>query len=181
MRVSVKPLVANNFEAAIQTPCIPLHTKTITEKHMKKAITTAQKIKNMIQAGFPNAEIMKAIPKATSQQISNHRYLMKKNAKADKFVAAVLTKSKKIEAGMKIKKEILEEILLERANEVQVGGQHYKSKGIQPWDAIHAWGLGFFSGNVVKYVARHREKNGVEDLKKARHYLDKLIEIMEAK
>jgi hypothetical protein len=34
---------------------------------------------------------------------------------------------------------------------------------------------------VVKYVARHREKNGVEDLKKARHYLDKLIEIMEAK
>jgi hypothetical protein len=158
------------------------------EKHMKKAMTTAQKIKIRITAGETNAEIMKAVPKATSQQISNHRYLMKKNGvtaaenvRANKFVAAVLTKSKEIEAGMKIKKEILEEILLERANEVQVGGQHYKSKDIQPWDAIHAWGLGFFSGNVVKYVARHREKNGVEDLKKARHYLDKLIEIMEAK
>jgi DNA-binding protein H-NS len=103
MRVSVKPLVANNFEAAIQAPCIPLHTKTITEKHMKKAITTAQKIKNMIQAGFPNAEIMKAVPKATAQQISNHRYLMKKNGvtaaenvRANKFVAAVLTKRKRL-------------------------------------------------------------------------------------
>ena len=56
---------------------------------------------------------------------------------------------------------------------------HYRNKTIQPWDAIHAWDLGFFSGNVVKYVARHREKNGVQDLKKARHYLDKLIELME--
>lgn len=64
-------------------------------------------------------------------------------------------------------------------NEVQVGGDHYKSKDIQPWDAIHAWRLGFFSGNVIKYVARHKEKNGVEDLKKARHYLDKLISIIE--
>ena len=69
--------------------------------------------------------------------------------------------------------------ILEKANTKQVGGEHYKDKHIQPWDAIHEWGLGFFSGNVVKYVARHREKNGVEDLKKARHYLDKLIELME--
>ena len=67
----------------------------------------------------------------------------------------------------------------ESPNEVQVGGDHYKSKDIQPWDAIHAWRLGFFSGNVIKYVARHKEKNGVEDLKKARHYLDKLISIIE--
>ena len=77
--------------------------------------------------------------------------------------------------------EAIQTILDRHANKVQVGGTHYKFKDIQPWDAIHAWGLGFFSGNVVKYVARHREKNGVEDLKKARHYLDKLIEIVEAK
>ncbi len=77
--------------------------------------------------------------------------------------------------------EAIQTILDKHANKVQVGGTHYKFKDIQPWDAIHAWGLGFFSGNVVKYVARHREKNGVEDLKKARHYLDKLIEIMEKK
>jgi hypothetical protein len=67
------------------------------------------------------------------------------------------------------------------ANAVQVGGDHYKIKGLQPWDAIHAWGLDFFCGNVVKYVARHEQKGGVEDLKKARHYLDKKIELMEGK
>lgn len=64
-----------------------------------------------------------------------------------------------------------------RANEVQVGGDHYRSKKIQPWDAIVAWGCGFLDGNIIKYVARYRAKGGVEDLKKARHYLDKLIEV----
>lgn len=61
------------------------------------------------------------------------------------------------------------------ANATQVGGQHYKGK-IEPWDAISAWGLGFLAGSVIKYVARYKKKNGVEDLKKARHFLDKLIE-----
>lgn len=62
---------------------------------------------------------------------------------------------------------------------LQVGGDHYKDNKIQVWDAIHDWGLGYFSGNVIKYVARHQKKNGVEDLKKARHYLDKLISMSE--
>jgi len=64
---------------------------------------------------------------------------------------------------------------------VQVGGDHYKDNRIQVWDAIHDWNLGYFSGNVVKYVARHTKKGGLEDLKKARHYLDKLITVWEAK
>jgi hypothetical protein len=64
-------------------------------------------------------------------------------------------------------------------DETQVGGDHYKDNTIQVWDAIHDWGLGYFSGNVIKYVARHQKKNGVEDLKKARHYLDKLISVAE--
>ena len=64
-------------------------------------------------------------------------------------------------------------------DETQVGGVHYKDNTIQVWDAIHDWGLGYFSGNVVKYVARHHKKNGIEDLKKARHYLDKLIAMAE--
>lgn len=63
------------------------------------------------------------------------------------------------------------------ANEVQVGGDHYKRKRIQPWDAIVDWKMGFLDGNVVKYIARWKEKGGIEDLKKARHYLDKLIEV----
>ena len=60
------------------------------------------------------------------------------------------------------------------ANNTQVGGQHYKAKAIQPWDFIAANGLGYFD---VKYVSRWRDKGGLDDLRKARHYLDKLIEL----
>lgn len=63
------------------------------------------------------------------------------------------------------------------ANNSQVGGTHYKSKGIQPWDFIAANELGYFEGNVVKYVSRWRDKGGVDDLRKAAHYLQKLIEL----
>ena len=62
------------------------------------------------------------------------------------------------------------------ANEKQIAGSHYQ-KLIQPWDYIAANGLDFFEGNIVKYVTRWRQKGGVEDLRKARHYLDKLIEL----
>lgn len=63
------------------------------------------------------------------------------------------------------------------ANEVQVSGTHYKNKTVQPWDYIASNGLGYFEGNIVKYVSRWRDKGGVDDLRKARHYLDKLIEL----
>lgn len=66
-------------------------------------------------------------------------------------------------------------------NTIQIGGVHYKLKQIQPWDAIVDWQLGFLDGNVVKYVARWKTKDGVQDLKKARHYLDKLIASEEGK
>lgn len=67
-------------------------------------------------------------------------------------------------------------------NKTQVGGTHYTSKTVQPWAAMQAWMTheefaGFLRGNVIKYVARCNEKGGIEDLKKARHYLDKLIEV----
>jgi len=63
------------------------------------------------------------------------------------------------------------------ANTHQVGGDHYRSMAIQPWDYILSNGLGFAEGNIVKYVTRWQEKGGVDDLRKARHYLDKLIEM----
>ena len=64
------------------------------------------------------------------------------------------------------------------AFDTQVGGDHYKKQGatIQPWAIIDAWGLDFYAGNVLKYILRHQYKDGVEDLKKARHYLDRMIE-----
>jgi len=61
--------------------------------------------------------------------------------------------------------------------ETQVGGDHYKTKAIQPVEYIHANGLGFCEGNVIKYVTRWKEKNGIKDLEKARHYLDILIQL----
>ena len=63
------------------------------------------------------------------------------------------------------------------ALEVQVAGSHYKNKAIQPVQYIHANGIGFFEGNVIKYVTRWREKGGVKDLEKAKHYIDILIEL----
>lgn len=61
-------------------------------------------------------------------------------------------------------------------NQIQIGGDHYKSKAIQPWDFIVTNNLGYLEGNIVKYVSRWKEKGGVHDLKKAQHYLEKLIE-----
>lgn len=63
----------------------------------------------------------------------------------------------------------------------QIGGSHYKDMKIQPVEYIHANGIGFVEGSVIKYVSRWRNKNGVEDLKKARHFLDMLIELESAK
>lgn len=62
------------------------------------------------------------------------------------------------------------------ANDRQHGGTHYQ-KAIQPWDFVAANGIGFFEGNAIKYLARWRDKGGIEDLKKALHYIEKLIEI----
>ena len=61
----------------------------------------------------------------------------------------------------------------------QVSGDHYKSKPIQPVEYIHANEIGFFEGNVIKYVTRWREKGGIADLEKAKHYIEMLIEFEE--
>ena len=63
------------------------------------------------------------------------------------------------------------------ANDIQCGGTHYRDKPIQPWDYITANNIGYLEGNVIKYVSRWRDKGGVEDLRKAQHYLAKLIEL----
>lgn len=63
------------------------------------------------------------------------------------------------------------------ANKIQEGGRHYKEMLIQTWDYIIANKIGYMEGNVIKYVSRWKDKGGIEDLKKARHYLDKLIEV----
>lgn len=70
------------------------------------------------------------------------------------------------------------------ANRRQVGGSHYIDMGVQPWDAMRSWMSpeefqGFLRGNAIKYLARCGAKGGLQDLKKAQHYLEKLIQVQE--
>lgn len=59
----------------------------------------------------------------------------------------------------------------------QVAGTHYKDLKIQPIEYIHANGIPFAEGSVIKYVTRWRSKGGINDLEKARHFIDLLIEL----
>ncbi|WP_417459189.1 DUF3310 domain-containing protein [Kordiimonas sp.] len=65
---------------------------------------------------------------------------------------------------------------MSNANDRQHGGDHYKDRGIQPWDYVAANNLGFFEGNAIKYLTRWEDKGGIQDLEKAIHFIEKLIE-----
>ena len=65
------------------------------------------------------------------------------------------------------------------ANDTQVAGNHYKGKAIQPWDYIVSNKLGYLEGNIIKYISRYSEKGGLADVYKAKHYIEKLIEVLE--
>ena len=67
--------------------------------------------------------------------------------------------------------------IMSKANDIQVGGVHYKQSQYETWDVINDWGLGYFDGNAVKYLSRWRHKGGIDDLRKAKHYIEKLIEL----
>lgn len=59
----------------------------------------------------------------------------------------------------------------------QVGGDHYKDMHIQPVEFIVANNIGFLEGNVIKYICRHHNKNGADDIKKAIHYCELLLDL----
>lgn len=59
----------------------------------------------------------------------------------------------------------------------QIGGDHYKKCGIEPVEYIHANGLDFNEGSIVKYISRHRNKNGAEDIQKIKDYCDIILEL----
>ena len=62
----------------------------------------------------------------------------------------------------------------------QVGGNHYSKYKIQPVECIQHLGLDFLRGNILKYLVRFQDKNGIEDIKKARHYAEMLLEKMKS-
>ncbi len=70
------------------------------------------------------------------------------------------------------------------ANQTQVGDTHYKDMGVEPWDVIDSWPLeqriGYYRGNALKYIMRMGSKDvSLQEVKKAQHYVDKLIEVLE--
>lgn len=60
--------------------------------------------------------------------------------------------------------------------ERQVGGDHYKTMVIQPGDFIRQNGIGWYEGNAIKYICRHKAKGQADDIKKAIHYLELVLE-----
>jgi len=65
----------------------------------------------------------------------------------------------------------------ESALKAQVGGSHYKGMKIQHVDFVHANGIPYVEANAIKYICRHRSKNGRQDIEKASHYLQILLEL----
>lgn len=63
-----------------------------------------------------------------------------------------------------------------KASDEQVGGAHYKHYAIQPAEFVYRNGLGFLEGNAIKYICRHGQKGGRQDVEKAIHYLQLLLE-----
>jgi hypothetical protein len=62
------------------------------------------------------------------------------------------------------------------ANARQVGGAHYKAN-YQHWDLVADLGLGYFEGQITKYIVRHQQKEGLKDVLKCQHFIEKLIEL----
>ena len=66
-------------------------------------------------------------------------------------------------------------------NQKQIGGTHYQKLDPAPWDVILKWNLGYLEGTALKYIARWRDKGGLDDIRKAVHFLEKLIEVESGK
>jgi len=68
-----------------------------------------------------------------------------------------------------------------KSSKKQIGGNHYLKYKIQPVDFIIKNNIGFVEGNIIKYILRFKEKGGVQDLLKAKHYIELLIDTTNSK
>ena len=80
-------------------------------------------------------------------------------------------------ARRRAEEEIISKQKSPKATDKQVGGDHYKDCAIQPVDYIVKNNLDFLEGNVVKYITRHKTKNGIEDIRKVIHYAELILEL----
>lgn len=63
-----------------------------------------------------------------------------------------------------------------KASDKQIGGSHYKDLPVQPGEYIRKNGIGWYEGNAIKYITRHKQKGGRQDIEKAIHYLELVLE-----
>lgn len=73
-------------------------------------------------------------------------------------------------------KRIVKEVYQSEPTNKQIGGNHYQSLAIQPVEYTVKNQLSFLQGNVIKYITRYKAKNGLQDLQKAKHYIDLIIQ-----
>lgn len=116
-------------------------------------------------------DLMKRKPDMSVAQIANKLKVSKVT------VYAVRSKMSKEQAESVPYEGVVVAEPVATADTKQVGGNHYTSLDIQPWMVIENNNMGFFDGNALKYIMRYRAKGGVKDLEKARHYIEKLIEM----
>jgi hypothetical protein len=76
-------------------------------------------------------------------------------------------------------RSILKDLVVSVPKDVQIGGDHYKTMKIQPYEYIVANGIGWLEGNAIKYISRYKQKGGRKDIEKAIHYLQLLLEEIE--
>jgi len=138
-----------------------------------------QKIEAYV-AEHPNAKALE-VAKAcgcTMNYAHTVRAAMKKKVKDTKSPISGPVELKKVKDT---KSPISGPVELKKANELQVGGEHYRSMAVQPWDALEAWLTpeefrGYQKGVAIAYLARERNKGGTQDIEKAMHHLMKLVE-----
>ena len=94
------------------------------------------------------------------------------------------------ESNMKLNEQEHERIALIgkaiRANDKQIGGDHYKIMGVEPWDVVDTWPIeqriGYYRGGALKYIMRLGNKDEMEqEAGKGLHYLEKLLEVLKEK
>ena len=158
------------------------------------------KIRSMLLEGKSTHEISAAVPGIKRQDIHNTRYRLKQKIHDNKCVLEKIPdiKEKKLPTTGKKKfkphKKYVAKVLKTDTTKVEVTSKapkaEKKKKFIHRWNSLHdvikTWRLGFYSGNVVKHVARHRVyvvchrvKDGYNDLKEAKYNLDRLIDLYE--
>ena len=137
---------------------------------MRGNFTKVQNFIRLNNIDKTEAEIIKAI---TLYSTTKEREVLEK---ADQLLDKLI-KEREAEGFMPIStKEVTTQKEAKSALDYQVGGNHYHQMKYQPLSFIMELGLNFCEGNIVKYVARYKFKNGLQDLKKAQHYLKFLLE-----